>query len=148
MNKLQYKGDIQDYIVKMEDLNYHVSLLEIAWRQVLYSRLHEEIKDSLSFFKVTLDHDAEYELLLKNVSCTYPGLLHVKYQHNDLQPNDKKYNKRKCDDVGDDKGNQGKKNFEKGSHSKKPQMEKKGPKPVITDKGKALKGIAESWLEV
>ena len=31
MNKLQYKGDIQDYIVKMEDLNYHVCLSGIAW---------------------------------------------------------------------------------------------------------------------
>jgi hypothetical protein len=32
MKELQYKGDIQDYIVKMEDLNYQVCLFGIAWR--------------------------------------------------------------------------------------------------------------------
>jgi hypothetical protein len=29
--KLQSTGDIQDYIVKMKDLNYHVSISGIAW---------------------------------------------------------------------------------------------------------------------
>jgi hypothetical protein len=31
MKKLQYKGDIWDQIIKMEDLNYHVCLSENAW---------------------------------------------------------------------------------------------------------------------
>jgi hypothetical protein len=47
----------------------------------------------------------------------------------------------KHDHDGDDKGNQGKKNFEKDSESKKYQTEKNSPKPVIMDKGEALKGI-------
>jgi hypothetical protein len=45
MNKLQYMGDNRDYIVKMEDLNYHVCLSGVAWRQALPSKLNQEIKD-------------------------------------------------------------------------------------------------------
>jgi hypothetical protein len=46
-------------------------------------------------------------------------------------------NKRNCDDDGD-----------KGSDSKKPRTEKKGPKPVDTGNGIALKiGISDSLLE-
>jgi hypothetical protein len=136
MNKLQYKGDIQDYIIKMEDLNYHICLSGIAWRQALHSGLNEEIKDRISFSKITPDDDAEYEVLLKQVGRAYERRLQEKHQHNDHKPKDKKNNKRKRDDDGDDKGNQGKKNFEKGSDSKKPRTEKKGPKPVNTDKAK------------
>ena len=50
-----------------------------------------------------------------------------KHHHNDHKPKDKK-NKRKRDDDGD-----------KGSDSKNPRTEKKGPKPVNTNKGVALK---------
>jgi hypothetical protein len=40
MKQLQYKGDIQYYIVKMEDLNYHVCLSGVAWQQAVHSRLN------------------------------------------------------------------------------------------------------------
>ena len=131
----------------MEDLNYHVCLSGIAWQQALHSGLNEEIKDQISFSKITPNDDAEYELLLKQVGRAYERRLQEKHHHNDHKPKDKKNNKRKRDDDGDDKGNQGKKNFEKGSDSKKPRTEKKGPKPVNVDKGEALKGIPESLLE-
>ena len=45
MNKFQYKGDIQDYIVKMENMIYHVCLSGIAWWQDLHSGFNKEIKD-------------------------------------------------------------------------------------------------------
>ena len=71
MKKLQYKGDIQDYIVKMEDLNYHVCLSGIAWQHVLHSGLNEEIKDRISVLKITPNDNAEYELLLRQVGRAY-----------------------------------------------------------------------------
>ncbi|KAF8532825.1 hypothetical protein BDD12DRAFT_901557 [Trichophaea hybrida] len=45
MNDLQYKGDIQDYLVRMETLNYHVCLSGIAWQEALHIGLNENIKD-------------------------------------------------------------------------------------------------------
>jgi hypothetical protein len=120
-------------MVKMEDLNYHVCSSGIAWWQALHSGLKEEIKDRISFSKITPNDDAEYKLLLKQVGCAYERHLQEKHHHNDHQPKDKKNNQRKRDDD-DDKGNQGKKNFEKGSDSKKPRTEKKGPKPANVDK--------------
>jgi hypothetical protein len=93
----------------------------IAWQQARHSGLNEEIKDQISFWKITPDNDAEYEILLKHVGHAYERCLQEKHHHNDHKPKDKKNNKRKRDDdVGDDKGNQGQKNFEKGSDSKKP----------------------------
>jgi hypothetical protein len=44
MNQLQYQGDIQDYIIKRADLNYHVCLSGIAWRLALYCGFNKEIK--------------------------------------------------------------------------------------------------------
>ena len=147
MKELQYKGDIQDYIVQMEDLNYKVCLSGIAWREALHSGLNEDIKDRLSFSKLTPNDDAEYELLLKQVGRAYERRLQEKnkHHHQDDKSNDKK-NKWKRDDNGD-KGDQGRKNSEKGSDSKKPRATKKGPKPVNTDKDVALKGIPDSLLE-
>jgi hypothetical protein len=66
----------------------------------------------------------------------------------DYKPKDKKNNKKKRDHNGDDKGNQEQKNFEKGSDFKKPRTEKKGPKSVNTNKGKALNSIPETLLQV
>jgi hypothetical protein len=131
----------------MEDLNYQVCLSGIAWREALHSGLNEDIKDRLSFSKLTPNDDTEYESLLKQVGRAYERRLQEKdkHHHQDHKPKDKK-NKRRRDDDGD-KGDQGKKNFEKGSDSKKPRREKKGPKPVNTDIGEALKGIPESLLE-
>jgi hypothetical protein len=71
IKKLQYKRDIQDNIVKMEDLNYHVCISGNAWWQALHSRLNEGIKDQIFFSKITPNEDAEYELLLKQVSRAY-----------------------------------------------------------------------------
>jgi hypothetical protein len=34
MNDLQYKGGIQDDLVRMETLNYHVCLSGIAWQEL------------------------------------------------------------------------------------------------------------------
>ena len=147
MKKLQYKGDIQDYIVKMEDLNYHVCLSGIAWRHALHSGLNEEIKDRISVLKITPNDNAEYELLLRQVGRAYERHLQEKHHHNDHKPKDKKNNKRKHDDDGDDKGNQGKKNFEKGSDSNKPRTENKRLLPVQSVKGESLKCILESVLE-
>jgi hypothetical protein len=95
---------------------------------------------------VTPNNNAEYELLFKQVSHTYERHLQEKYHHNNHMPKDKRNNKRKRDDDCE-KGNQGKKNFEKGSDSKKPQTEKKGPKAVNVDTGEALTGILEFLLE-
>src|ERR1700737_3025079 len=100
------------------------------------------------FRRLTPDDDAEYEILLKQVGRAYERRLQEKHHHNNHKPKDYKNNKRKRDDDdGDNKGNQGNKNLEKGSNSKKPRTEKKGPTPVNTDKGKALKGIPQSLLE-
>ena len=100
--------------------------------------------------KIIPNDDTESHLLLKQIGCTYER--HVleknKYHYNDHNSKDKNNNKRKYNnDDDDDKGNQGKNNFEKGSDSKKPRTEKKGPKPVNIDKGKAHKSIPQSWME-
>jgi hypothetical protein len=113
MKKLQYKGDIQDYIVKMKDLNYYLCLSGIAWHQALYSGLNKEIKDRISFSKIIPNDNAEYELLLKQVGHPYGRRLQEMHHHNHHKPKNQKNNKRKRDDD-DDKGNQGKKNFGKG----------------------------------
>jgi hypothetical protein len=126
---LQYKGDIQDYIVRMEALNYQVYLSRIAWREALHSGFDEDIKDRLSFSKLAPNDDSEHELLLQQVGHAYERRLQEKnkHHHNDHKPKDKK-NKRKRDDDGD-----------KGSDSKNPRTEKRGPEPVHTNKGVALK---------
>jgi hypothetical protein len=103
------------------------------------------MNDRIFFSKITPNGNAEYELLLKQVNCAYERLLQEKHHHNTHKPKDKKNNKRKCDDDGE--GNQGKKNFDKSSDSKKPRTEKKGPKPDNVDNGKVLKGIPESLFE-
>jgi hypothetical protein len=146
IKKLQYKGDIQDYIIKMEDLNHHICLSGIAWRQALHSGLNKETNNQISFLKITPNDDAEYKLLLKYVDHAYEKCQQEKQHQNDRKPKDQKNNQKKSNDDGD-KRNQGKKNFEKGSDSKKPCTEKKGSKPVHVDKGEALKAILESLLE-
>jgi hypothetical protein len=78
MKDLQYKGDIQDYIVKMEALNYQVCLSGIAWRESLHSGLNEDIKDRPSFSKLITNDDAEYELLLRQVGHAYERRLQEK----------------------------------------------------------------------
>jgi hypothetical protein len=80
---------------------------------------------------------AEYELLLRQVCHAYERRLQEKnkYHHNDHKPEETK-NMRKCDDDSN-----------KGSDSKNPRMEKKGPKPVKADKGVAIKTIPDSLLE-
>jgi hypothetical protein len=83
--------------------------------------------------------------MLKQVDRTYGRCLQEKHRHNDHKPTDKRNNKSKYNDDGE--RNQGKMNFEKSSDFKKPQTEKKGPKPVNVDKGEALKGIPEFLLE-
>jgi hypothetical protein len=45
MTEQQYKGDIQNYIVKVEDLNYQFCLFRIEWQEVLHIDLIEDIKD-------------------------------------------------------------------------------------------------------
>jgi hypothetical protein len=118
MKQLQYKGDIRDYIVKMEDLNYQVCLSGIAWRVALHSSLNKDIKDRLSFSKLTPNDDTEYESLLNQVGRAYEQHLQDmdKHHHQDHQPTDKK-NKRRREGDGD-KGDHGMKNLEKGSDSK------------------------------
>jgi hypothetical protein len=61
MDKMQYKGNIQDYIIKIEDSNYQVCLSRIAWREALYSWLNEDIEDQLFFSNLTPNNDTEYE---------------------------------------------------------------------------------------
>jgi hypothetical protein len=78
MKDLQYKGDFQDYIVRMEALNYQVCLSGIAWREALHSGLNEDIKDRLSFSKLTPNDDAKYELLLRQVGHSYERRLQQK----------------------------------------------------------------------
>jgi hypothetical protein len=128
---VQYKGDIQDYIVRMEALNYQVCLSGIAWREALHSGFNEDMKDRLSFSKLTPNDDAECELLLRQVGHAYERRLQEKnkHHHNDHKPKDKK-NKRNRDDDGD-----------KGSDSMKPRTEKKGSKQIDTDKGVALRAF-------
>jgi hypothetical protein len=137
MKDLQYKGNIQDYIIMMEDMNYQVCLSGIAWRKALHSGRNEDIKDRLSFAKVAPNDVTEFQLLLRQVRHTYKRRLlqKNKHHHNDHKLKDKKH-KRKHDDDSD-----------KGSDSKNPQMEKKGPKPVKADQGVALKSIPDSLLE-
>jgi hypothetical protein len=147
MNTPQYKGDIQYYIVKIEDFNSLVGLWGIVWQQAQHTRLDEGINDPIFFSEITPYDNAEYELLLTQVSCTYMRHLQGNHLHNDHKPKDKMSNKRKGDDVGDVKGIQGTKNFERGFDSKKPRMEKKSTKPVNADQGEALKGIRKSLLE-
>jgi hypothetical protein len=117
----------------------------MAWREALHSGLNELRIDYPS--KLTPNDDAEYELLLRQFGRAYERRLQEKskHHHQDHKPKDKK-NKRKRDDDGD-KGDQGKTNFEKDSDSKKPRTQKKGPKPVNTGKGVALKGTPDSLLE-
>jgi hypothetical protein len=71
MKELQYKGDIRDYIVKMEDLNYHVCLSGIAWREALHSGLNEDIKDRISFSKITPNDDTQNTNYCSNKSAAH-----------------------------------------------------------------------------
>jgi hypothetical protein len=107
------------------------------------------IKDQLSFLKLTPNGDAHYKSLFKQVGCAYERRLKQtnKHHHNDNKPKDKMVNKKRLDDDGDYKENQGKKNFEKVSGSKNLRIEKKHTKPVNMDKEQALKDVLESLLE-
>jgi hypothetical protein len=89
MKKFQLKGDIQDYIVMIEDLNYHICLSWIAWQQALHSGLNEEIKNQISFSKITPNDITEYELLLKQVAHKYERCRQEMLYHNYHKPKNK-----------------------------------------------------------
>jgi hypothetical protein len=121
----------------MEAQNDQVCLSGIASREALYNRFNDDIKNRLSFSKLAPNNYAVYKLLLPQVGHAYERRLQDKNKphHNDHKPKYEK-NMRQHDDDGD-----------KGSDSKNPSTEKKGPKPVKVDKGIALKSILDSLLE-
>jgi hypothetical protein len=131
----------------MENKKYYVCLSGIAWQQAQNCGLNKGNKNQISVSKITPNSNAEYQFQLNQVSHTYVRQLEEKNHHNDHKPSDKNNNMMKCDDDGDYKGNQRLKIVGKGTDFIKPQMQKKGPKPLNFDNGKALKGFSESWLE-
>jgi hypothetical protein len=78
MRILQFKGDIWDYIVTMEDLNYPLCSSGIAWRLAVNRGLNKEMKDQISFSNITPNDDAEYKLQLKQVGRAYERRLQIK----------------------------------------------------------------------
>jgi hypothetical protein len=123
---LQYKGDIQNYIVRIEALNYQVCLFGIACREALHSGLNNAIKDQPSFGNF-------HQTMMQNTKCSFDKSATLmkdtckrKINTIIMITQDRK-NKWNRDDDGD-----------KGSHSNKTGTEKKGPNPVTTDQGVAL----------
>jgi hypothetical protein len=70
-----------------------------------------------------------------------------KDHRDDHKSKDMKHNKRKRDNICIHKGNQGMKNFKKGSDSNKPQTIMNCSKPANTNKEESQKIITQSLLE-
>jgi hypothetical protein len=150
MNDLKYTGDIEDYLTKMETLNFRVCLSGTSYIHSLKQGMNEEILDRMSTAEVPPKDDTAFIELMRRVGVSYEDRLAEKNRSHQNRDNSqgKKGNKRKRDEhQGQDKNQEKKPEKDKGSDPKKPRTEKKGPKAIHTDKAEALKGIPESLLE-
>jgi hypothetical protein len=150
IRELQYEGDIDDYITKLEDLNMHVGASGPMFRAVIWDTMTPDIKKMVyqAAKGIPRDDDAMIEAvkeaayIVENIDEEIKGpkkkTLEVRESHHTKEaarPHEVQQKDQKVKDKGSEK---------KGSSGKK---DKKSDKPMIFASGReALQNVPQSEI--